>query len=193
MGLALIQAPAEEPVSLAEAKAHCRVDADLTDDDGLIGALISAARRQAEHITGRALVTQSWRLTQVAFPRGSLTLPRPPLQSVTNITYQDTAGSVQTYAPTGYQVITDEILGRIVPAYDTSWPCARSAEAAVVVDFVAGYGAAADVPQDIKRWILLAVGTLYAQREAIVTGTIVAELPRALWDALLDPYRIWSV
>ena len=55
----LVTAPTEEPVSLAEAKLHLRVD--YTNDDVLIGALITAARQHAENDTRRALVTQTWR------------------------------------------------------------------------------------------------------------------------------------
>ena len=50
--------PAAEPLTLAEAKLHLRVDADITDDDSLITALIVTARQQAEHRTGRSLVSQ---------------------------------------------------------------------------------------------------------------------------------------
>jgi uncharacterized phiE125 gp8 family phage protein len=56
----LIAGPGEEPVSLAEAKAFCRIDG--TDEDALVSALITAARLHVESITGRALLTQTWRL-----------------------------------------------------------------------------------------------------------------------------------
>lgn len=190
MGLTLIDPPAEEPVSLAEAKAHCRVDADVTDDDVLITALIVAARRRAEQITARALVTQRWRLSLNRFPADSLDLPLPPLVSVQSITYLDQAGARQPFDASDFDVITDELVGRVVPAWGKSWPACRVVAGSVLIEFTAGYGAATAVPQDIKHWVLLTVGTLYAQREALVTGTIVAEIPRAFCDGLLDPYLI---
>ena len=66
MALIRITAPATEPIDLATAKLHCRVDG--TDEDTLIAALIVAAREQAEHETGRALVTQTWEQVHDAFP-----------------------------------------------------------------------------------------------------------------------------
>jgi uncharacterized phiE125 gp8 family phage protein len=188
MGLKLKTAPSVEPVTLAEAKLHCKVDA--ADDDALITALIVSARQQAEHATGRALVTQVWELSMDAFPADSLEIPRPILQTVDSITYLDTAGIRQTLANTEYQVIVDELIGRVVPAYDKTWPTCREQPGSVVVTFTAGYGLAVSVPSSIKAWMLLAVATLYGQREAVITGPSVAELPRDFSAGLLDPYRV---
>ena len=66
MPLQLVTPPAEEPVSLAEAKQHLRVDGG--DDDLLIGSLITAARQAAETKTGRQLITARWKLVLDAFP-----------------------------------------------------------------------------------------------------------------------------
>jgi len=55
----LLEGPAVEPVLVAEAKAHLRLDGD--DEDTLIGALIAAGRVSVESDTRRALIAQSWR------------------------------------------------------------------------------------------------------------------------------------
>lgn len=65
-GLQITQEPSAEPVSTTEAKAHLRVD--ITDDDTYIGALITAARQEAEAYLRRALVTQKWQMTLDQFP-----------------------------------------------------------------------------------------------------------------------------
>ena len=185
--------PAAEPLTLAEAKLHLRVDADITDDDSLISALIVAARQQAEHRTGRAMVTQQWRYSVDAFPAGSLDLPLPKLQSVQSVSYLDNNGTRQTLANTEYDVITDELVGRIIPAYGKSWPSCREHPGSVRVDYTCGYGAAADVPQSIKAWMLLAIATWYENREALTAGQPVAELPRCFWEGLLDPFWVPGV
>lgn len=190
MGLILKVAPSVEPVTLAEAKLHCKVDS--TDDDTLITALISAARQQAEHRTNRALITQQWEYTLESFP-ARIELPMPALVSVQSVKYLDDNGALQTLANTEYQVVISELVGYIQPAYGKSWPSCRVQPDSVVAAFTCGYGNAAAVPNSIKAWMLMAISTLYGQREGIITGTIVAEVPRDFFAGLLDPYWVPSL
>lgn len=213
--------PASEPVTLAEAKAHMRVDDSV--DDALIGSLISGARMQAEMICRRALITQSWKLILDAFPSpgavssasslygafgispGPLTVVRndkstgyeiipgvPTLQSVESIKYIDTNGTQQTLDSSAYKVDIATPAGRVVPAYGVSWPSTRSEINALEVSFISGYGDASAVPQGIRNWILIAVGTLYANREAVAILSRGKVEPLPFVDRLLDPYRIVS-
>ena len=190
--LTQLSPPSAEPLSLAEAKLHLRVGADITEDDGLIAALIVTARQQAEHRTGRALVSQQWRYAIDAFPVDSLELPLPKLQSVQSVSYLDSNGARQTLANTEYDVITDELVGRLIPAYGKSWPSCRERPGSVQVSYTCGYGAASDVPQSIKAWMLLAIAAWYENREGVVIDNRVAviELPRCFWEGLLDPFWV---
>lgn len=183
MGLTLKTAPATEPVTLVEAKLHCKVDS--TDDDTLITALIVAARQQAEHRTGRALITQQWEFTLDRFPQ-QIELPRPALVSVQSVKYLDESGVLQTLASTEYQVVISELVGRVVPAYGKAWPSCQVQPDSVVVAYTAGYGNAAAVPNSIKTWMLMAIGTMYGQREAVSEGQK-NEVPRDFFAGLLDP------
>lgn len=188
MALKLITAPAAEPVSLAEAKAQCRIDG--SDEDALIALMISAARRAAEIRSGRALVTQTWELALDAFPASAIELPMPPVQSIVSIKYLDAAGVEQTIDAADYALDTYGSQRHwVLPAQNVSWPDTLDAANAVKIRFTAGYGAAADVPQDIKMWILLALGTMVKHRETTAEGQLV-ELPGDYWQSLLDPYRI---
>ena len=188
--LTQLSPPAAEPLTLADAKPHLRVDADITEDDGLIAALIVTARQQAEHRTGRALVTQQWRLGLDRFADDSMDLPLPKLQSVQSVTYLDADGVRQTLAGAEYDVVTDELVGRLLPAFGKTWPDCRIRPGSVQVSYTCGYGAASDVPQSIKAWMLLAIGAWYENREAMTAGQPVAELPRSFWDGLLDPFYV---
>jgi uncharacterized phiE125 gp8 family phage protein len=185
-GLTLLVPPALEPVSLIEAKAHLRVDGD--DEDALIAALIVAARQYVEAVCNLALLTQSWALTLAAFPR-LIAVPRPPLQTVEEITYVDSAGVMQTLAADQYRLDTTRMPGWITPAYGVVWPCALPVTAAITVRFTAGYGdAPADVPQTLRQAMLLFIAERYERREASVDG-LLSPVPLAV-DALLWLHRI---
>lgn len=177
MGLSLVTAPAIEPVTLSEAKAHLRVE--HTNEDALILGLIQAAREYAEVYCNRALLTQTWDLTLDYFPAcGFIELPKPILQSITSITYKDTAGDTQTWATSNYIVDTKGVFGRITPAYGIVWPSTQSIINAVTVRFVAGYGDDTDsVPQSIKQGILMYVADLYDGRQSSVIGVSVSPAP----------------
>jgi hypothetical protein len=96
----------------------------------------------------------------------------------------------QTLDPLLYAVDDQSEPGLIAPAYGETWPATRNEMNAVRVRFVAGYGSKADVPEILKTWAKVRINTLYEHREAIITGTIVASIPRDFVDGLLDSYRV---
>jgi uncharacterized phiE125 gp8 family phage protein len=160
--------------------------------------LIKAARIQAENYTLHALVTQTLELVLDAFPTGGIELPMPPLQSVTSIKYIDDDGVEQTLGASLYSVDTDTIPGLITPAYDEEWPTdVRDQVNAVRVRYVAGFGAASDVPEDIRTWIKIRVGTLYDNPQAVVLSNLskqaIISMPHSFIDGLLDNYRYAAI
>lgn len=157
-------APATEPVTLAEAKAAIQVE--VTDDDTVITNLIKSARAYIEALTGRQLVTATYDLFLEKFPK-EIIVPLPPLQSVTSLKYVDTAGVEQTLASSDYQVDTNDTPGRIKPEPTASWPSIETGRYnAVTVRFVAGFGAAAAVPEHLKSAMYLLIGHWYEHPEA---------------------------
>ena len=190
MSLTLITAPALEPVSLAEAKLHLRVDG--ADEDALITSLIVAARRQAEHELGRALITQTWELTLDEFPAADIQLPMLSTLGIESVKYLDADGIEQTVAPADYALDAATTPGWVLLAADASWPGTYAGANAVKVRFTAGYGpAAADVPANVVAYIKLQIGALYKHREAFAAGVQVAELPNRFTAALLDSERVY--
>jgi hypothetical protein len=63
---------------------------------------------------------------------------------------------------------------------------------AVTVKFVAGYGAAAAVPECLKHWLKLRVEHYFDNRGPNVVGSSVIEFPKSYIDGLLDPERVWA-
>lgn len=195
MSVKTITPPAAEPVSVQEAKLHLRLIADVADttphpEDGLIASLIVAARQGAEHITGRALMPQTLELALDRFCDG-IKLPRPPFASIESIKYIDPEGVTQTIATGAWRVDDYSEPALVLPPYGEAWPTTRAQENAVLIRYVAGYANAAEVPAQIKSWMLLRIGMLYENRESVTAGVTLAELPQI--DRLLDAERIWSL
>ncbi|WP_420604458.1 head-tail connector protein [Methylobacterium sp.] len=157
--------PPEPIVTLVQAKKHLRVEHG--DDNEYIADLVAVATSwldAPDGWLGRALGLQT---LEVAVPAclwpGDRRLPFPPL--------------VETVSE--------------VPASDGL---------TVAVRFRAGYGFSGD--GDERRWIgpaairhaiLLMVGHLYGNRDAVTTSAAKPEqLPLGV-DALLLPFRVWSV
>jgi uncharacterized phiE125 gp8 family phage protein len=183
--------PAETPVSLDEAKLHCRVDHNA--EDALITGLIAAAATHLDGwtgILGRALVNQTWRQTLPGFPSGAVIgLALAPVQSITSITYHDGANVEQTLAPAVYALLDDQLGPFVTLQVGQSWPATFAREDAVTVTYVAGYGPTrTDLPEAIRHAMLLLIGHWYEHREAVVNGASKAQLPLAV-QALLGPFR----
>ena len=189
MGLTLDTAPALEPITLAEAKAHLRITS--TDDDVYITTLITVAREWAETYTARALITQTWDWTLDGFP-AEPRVPKPELQSILSINYVDTDGDSQLLAASKYQVDISYKPARVMPAYGEAWPATRSQFNAVTVQFKAGYGdSASDVPAAIRQAMLLIIGELYERREDAIVGVPISKVHLAAENLAAD-YRIHS-
>lgn len=177
--LLLVTAPAagDPVITRADTKALMRIPSSFTDDDTLIDALIATAVGEIDGERGwlnRALVSQTWDLRLDRFPAvgdhpfdptwraTAIDVDLPPLQSVTSLKYIDTAGVEQTLtANTDYVVHTAEEPGLVALADGKSWPSTRDEVGAVRIRFVAGYGAAAAVPDVIKTALKLLVLDYY--------------------------------
>jgi uncharacterized phiE125 gp8 family phage protein len=181
--------PAVEPVSLAEAKVHLKMDG-VTEDDALIAALISAAREWVERATRRALITQTWRFRSNELPSVDyIELPRPPLLAVSSFAYVDGNGDTQTWSSSNYSVLTDAAPGIVAVAYGMVWPSIRDQQDAVTVTYTAGYGATpALVPAPLRQAILMLVGAMYGNREA--TSAVKVEVVPFGVEALISPFRV---
>lgn len=191
MALRRITAPTTEPVSLIEIKNHLRVD--FEDDDTVITNMAAAARVHVETTElSSALISQTWELVMSTVPSSCITLPLPPLQSVTSITFTDVDAVATVVSASAYLVDADSWPGRIVLKDGQSWPSVNLRKiGGVVVRFVAGYGnTGADVPMPIRQAILLITGDLYENREETVftPGQTGVRLPYAARQ-LLASYR----
>lgn len=189
MALVLTSGPAAEPVSLADAKAHLRVDG--SDEDDLITGLITAARRHLERSLGRALITQSWFLFLDGWPGGFVVeLPIAPLQTIDSVTTfaADDTGTV--FAADNYFVDATSEPPRLVLRGAQTWPKPGRRANGIEIALTAGYGAtSADVPQPLLQALLLLVAHWYEHREPVVLDDTPHAVPATV-AGLLAPYRM---
>jgi uncharacterized phiE125 gp8 family phage protein len=170
------------------------VNAATTAEDSLLTEKLQSAIDDAEDFTGRQLLTATWKAYLDKFPvdKDYIELPFGNLQSVTAITYKDSAGTVTTMTvTTEYLVETNgDQCGRIVLPYGCSWPSVTLYPSnPITIEFVCGWKAAANVPSKIKSAILLGATDLYNCRET--------KTDRQIWENkaihnLLYGKKLWS-
>jgi uncharacterized phiE125 gp8 family phage protein len=189
--LSLFTEPADEPITVEEAKAHLRVD--FADDDDYIIGLITAARMITEERTYRALITQTWDYILDGFPPNYIIrIPKSKLQSVTSITYTDMNGTDHIFDPANYIVDKKSIPGRISLGYNKLWPVTiLQPISAVSIRFIAGYGDATAVPQPLIHAMKYLISQWYEQREPVILTTRAQLMPVPLtFDFLIGPYKV---
>ncbi len=162
---ALVTGPAQEPITLDEARRQARIVGE--DSDTLLRSYIVTARQEAETTMRRALFTQTWRHDLEEFEE---VMPLPmaaPLQSVTHVKYYDTDGVLQTLSASYYEVDTLATPGRIVRAPDVSWPALQADRRTgrVQITYVAGWVTVASIPEKIKQGIRMYVTYLDSDRD----------------------------
>lgn len=201
----LVTGPAAEPVTLAEVKAWIRLDTD--DEDGLLTALIGAARDAIEQYLRRSLMTKTLKLTFDA-PRNGLSnylgegvydlpvsalnagyarqyeLPKAPVQSITSFVTYDTSNNPSTYSPSNYFLNGE---GNRLALNDTAvLPSLIRPVGGIEITYVAGYGSdAGSVPQSIRTGLLMTIGAMYETRGMCEGGDIPPGAMR-----LMNAYRI---
>lgn len=184
MNYTLVTAPATEPLTLAEAKLHLRVDTDV--EDSLITALITAARQKVEDDTWRTLITQTWKLSlDKDEVKTFMGLTKSPTQSISHIKYFDLNVVQQTLSTGSYQ---SNLLNEPAIIQLSSIPQMADRMNAMEIQFVCGYGVAASVPEALKVAMKYLIGHWYEHRESVSVGNF-TEVPQT-YEALIMPYKL---
>lgn len=186
----VVTSPPADAVSLADAKAHLRVD--HADEDALIAGLVAAATQSIDGPNGwlgRAIGVQTLEAFLPAFGVASIGLPYPPAIDIVEVGYLDAADKAEVVDPSIY-----ELSGQLLRArWGLHWPTAawRGCDAEVVrIRYRAGYQV---IPAPIRAAILLMTGDLYGQRETFLAGAAPAVAPMSTTVAtLLSPFRVFA-
>lgn len=129
----------------------------------------------------------------IATRGNEILLHTPPLLKLITIEYIDTGGNLQLLPETEYILGDSSEPARITPAYGKWWPPTRPQIESVTVTYDCGFGAGADVPEAIKRWMLLRIGAMYEHREEIVIDKRIAQVDLPFVDSLLDTWRVFRL
>jgi uncharacterized phiE125 gp8 family phage protein len=196
---ALITPPTEAVLSLAEIKAHVRVE--HSDDDALLVLYLNAAVALIDPAAGgwlgRALRPQTWEYRLDGFPCWSIELPYPPLINVISVKYDDVNGVEQTLIEsTHFRVLGKGApLARqsIEPLWGGAWPVARCQAESVRIRYQCGYPLAPSdaIPAVIRQWLLLKIGAFYANREQFaIGGAMAVSLPDHV-EQMINSVRVY--
>ncbi|PZU95619.1 MAG: hypothetical protein DI527_01010 [Chelatococcus sp.] len=198
----LVTAPTALPVSLAEAKAHLRVDHD--EGDARIEAAIAAAVGYLDGyggILGRALMRQEWREYHGFWPAsGAVELRLAPALSVSSVAVTAADGSETVVDPSAYRLVGAAAAPRLILALDAALPAPACAPDAIAITYRAGYSADNDaaaqaeaVPAALRSAILLMVGDLWRFTDGVALGAVSAVPMSTTVDRLLAPYRRFAL
>lgn len=204
--------PATAPITLEELRAQLRLDtiSGVNAEDSLIQDKLMGALELAELYSNRSIGVQTLEMALDEFPgacagvdpfdlpngalsllggnqSGAIELERGPVTSITQVTYVDTSGTVQTMDTTAYTLDDYSLKPWLVPAAGTSWPTTYAAINAVKIRYVTGY---ATLPYAVKAALLLIVGHLHKNR-LNASSMPVTEIPMGACS-LLDTIKIWS-
>ena len=188
--------PAALPVSLGTLKAHLRREADETEEDALLTAYLEAAVAHLdgrEGTLGRCLVDQTWtaiadRPERLPCGRSGFRLGLGPIRAPQSIAVRRLVG--------GQPVDVDAALWRVAPerleeasivlAVGAAWPAADPVPGAWRIDFTAGFGGPADVPEALRAAILLLAADLDGDRSGKTLSNLVVN---PTIERLVAPYR----
>lgn len=180
----LTQPPAAEPLSLADLKAFLRVEG--TEEDGLVQSVAAAARAHLEAMTGRAFVTQGWRIRRDAWPAaGRMTLPIGPVASLEAVTVETADGAVNV--PLDRFRVDGAALPPRLGWQPGSVPAPAVPLAGIAIDVAVGFGTPAEVPPALVQAVRLLAAYWFDNRSLVTVGHEVAVMPRTVSD-LVAPF-----
>jgi uncharacterized phiE125 gp8 family phage protein len=186
MTYALITPPSAEPLTLAEVKAHLRLDG--ADEDALLLSLVATARAFLERETGLCLITQTWRHYLDQWPGdGVIRIVKSPVQAVQTVRVYDSEGAAADVSLEGHLLDGE---GRPARLWLGNPPAPSRAVNGIEIDFSAGYGeAGTDVPDTLKRAMLIHVGHMFAFRGVLSPSQQPAGIPDG-YERLIAPFRM---
>lgn len=155
----------QELISLDEVKEHLRVTGE--EEDSYISAILTVARKFVENETGTTLRSGTFDYFIDDFECDEISLPGPPLVSVTHVKYYNNENALTTLVEdTDYRVDANKIPG-LVEAIG-SWPGVYDRSSAVQIRYIAGTTVSDEVDPVFVQAIKIKTGLMFDNREGDV-------------------------
>jgi uncharacterized phiE125 gp8 family phage protein len=197
--ISIVSQPSSEPITLAQASAHLRVDSD--DDQGYIMDLVAVAREYFDSMTGRSSARMGYLLTAARWEdlmeidtedvlqtlpleRRVIRIYRTPLVEVASVKYfAPDASELTELDPTDYRVITTSEPGAI--QFVGTPPDVADRADAIQIEFAAGNDCATAMA---KHAIRMLTAHFYEQRTPVAFASV-TEIPFTL-RAIIENQKI---
>ena len=137
-------------------------------------------------MTGLCLMTQGWRLYLDDCPEGGvIQIAKGPVQAIESVTLYDAGGEEVSLPLTGMCSTAQARPARLILNQNVN---SGRAINGIEIDFSAGFGeTGADVPDMLKRAMLMHVAQMFAFRGAVAAEDQPADMP-AGYDRLIAPF-----
>lgn len=187
----LTTAPATEPITLADAKAH--LYEDQNHNDSMITGLIVAARQLTEEYLRRKLITQTVTEYFECFEK-NMKLEFPNVSTINSIKYLTDDETESTDIKTNFILLSGYQPSEIIAKDSYSLPSPFDRKDTVRIEYVTGFGAASAIPKPIIQGMLVMIGEWYECREdeTFVSKSGNLRMSKAS-QLLMQIYRLWGV
>lgn len=184
----VIASPVNFPISLQDVKRNIGITIDDDSQDLSIFESIKSLTNWTEEYLNRSLITRTLSLDFDEL-ECDLVLAKEPIQSITSITYYDTANTQQTVPAEYYSLDTSSAVASIYLNYGYSWPSSLEYRNSVTVTYVSGYGDnGSDIPESIRKAMLIIMDNWLRYQATTASGLPVSTIPYAA-EQLLRPFR----
>lgn len=179
----IVTAPSTQPVSNTEVKNMIKID--HTSDDAMLTGFIKAATRELEDMHMTSFITQTLKMSLETFgSKNYIDILYGPVQSITYIKYLDIDGTQQTLSSENYALDKTTHPHRVHLKKNESWPSLYGQGQDIEIVYIAGYGAANDVPDTIKVAVMLRVAEIHTHPENPM------RMGRSLADNIIQPFSL---
>ena len=180
-------------ISTSELKEHLRIT--FNDDDNYIVDLEKAAVRRLEEFTNLFLLGttgiqygNTFKDLEILF-KSPLYNIKPDLS--TKVSYK-TALGWQIIPANQYELVYSMKPSRVYKSSSFIDPPVIDVFEAWKIDYRLGYTSIAEIPSPIKQAIKIMVSDMYENRQSVIVGKIVSEIPKTA-QYLMNPFKILTL